>query len=65
MSEEIKIEVPEFMTVKEVSEVLGFSQATVRKLVHDGQLKAFYNGRGSRMKIVKQSVADFVNEALK
>ena len=50
--------IPEVMTLKECKELLKVVKNTLLDLIHTGQIQAF--NVGSRWKITKQSVIEFI-----
>lgn len=50
--------IPEVMTFKECKELLKIGKNTLLDLIHTGQIQAFKVG--SRRKITKQSVIEFI-----
>lgn len=50
--------IPEVMTFKECKELLKVGKNTLLDLIHTGQIRAFKVG--SRWKITKQSIIEFI-----
>lgn len=50
--------IPEIMTFKECKELLKVGKNTLLDLIHTGQIQAFKVG--SRWKITKQSIIEFI-----
>lgn len=51
----------ELITVKEASEILGVSTATIRRYIQAGKLEALKYSRD--IKVNKKSLEDFINQS--
>ena len=52
----------DFMTVKEICELLKCSRGTAIRLIRAGELKAFKLGSGRSWRVTRSALAKFVGE---
>ena len=59
---EMKIKRKEFLTIREVAEILAVSQKTIRNLIYSRQLISFRVGDGGIYKIAKIDLEKFIGK---